>query len=184
MTTPPILSEKLEIVPVGELKTHPKNPKKGDTKAIRASIEANGFYGSIVAQRSTGYILVGNHRWAAAKQAGLSTVPVLFVDVDDKTARRILAADNRTSDLGTYDDEALAKLLEELRNEGALKGSGYDADDLDKLIEKIGDDVLDAEPQMDGLEYKVIVECASEEEQSMLLQKLEADGLSCRPVIS
>jgi ParB-like chromosome segregation protein Spo0J len=181
---PNVLSDKLERVPVGDLRAHPKNAKKGDTAAIRASIEASGFYGALVVQRSTGHILVGNHRWLAAKQAGLAEVPVIYVDVDDKTARRILAADNRTSDLGSYDDEALAKLLEELRNEGALKGSGYDSDDLDKLIEKLGDDVLDAEPQMDGLEYKVIVECASEEEQSMLLQKLEADGLSCRPVIS
>lgn len=77
------LTQRYEQVRVGELKPHPKNPRKGDTAAIQASIEANGFYGVVVAQRSTGFVLAGNHRLLAARQVGLETVPVVWGDVYD-----------------------------------------------------------------------------------------------------
>lgn len=59
---------------LGELKPHPRNPRQGDVGAIYQSIEANGFYGAIVAQRSTGYILAGNHRYKAAAEAGAKII--------------------------------------------------------------------------------------------------------------
>jgi DNA modification methylase len=133
-----IVNERYERVPVDAIRTHPKNPRRGDVDVIATSIAKNGFYGAVVVQRSTGYILAGNHRFLAAKKAGLTEVPVLFVDVDDKTARRILLADNRTSDIATYDDGALAALLKELRAEQDLLGSGYDDSDVDKLLKELG----------------------------------------------
>jgi ParB-like chromosome segregation protein Spo0J len=182
--TPKILSEKYELVPLGELALHPRNPRKGDLKTLKQSVVVNGFYGAVVVQKSTRYILAGNHRFLAAKAAGMTEIPVVWIDVDDRTARRILLADNRTSDLGEYNDDLLAKLLEELRNEEDFVGSGYTEEDLDKLLKDLGDDALDASPQLDGLEYKVVVDCASEEEQAMLLEKLQGEGLTCRPLIS
>jgi SAM-dependent methyltransferase len=56
------------IVPVDSLETHPRNVNQGDIGAIYESIGANGFYGAIVAQKSTGRILAGNHRYQAAVQ--------------------------------------------------------------------------------------------------------------------
>jgi hypothetical protein len=115
-----------EMVGVDDLTTHPGNPRRGDLAAVKASIEVNGFYGTIVAQRSTGYVLAGNHRLMAARELGMVEVPVVWVDCDDTRARAILAADNRTSELGGFDSEALAQLLEGLRIEDALVGTGYD----------------------------------------------------------
>lgn len=128
-----------EMVAVGDLTTHPGNPRRGDLASVKASIEVNGFYGTIVAQRSTGYVLAGNHRLMAARELGMSEVPVVWVDCDDTRARAILAADNRTSELGGFDSEALAQLLEGLRIEDALEGTGYGEDDINALL-----DVLDA----------------------------------------
>jgi len=124
--------QELAMVPIGDLKAHPDNPRKGDIAAIRASIEANGFYGAVVAQRKTGYILVGSHRWMAAQEAGVEQVPCLWLDVDDERAKRILLADNRTSDLGSYDDAMLADLLSSLG--GDLAATGYDDEALDELL--------------------------------------------------
>ncbi|MGB1506011.1 MAG: DNA methyltransferase [Acidimicrobiales bacterium] len=122
---------------VTELKPHPSNPRQGDVGAIIQSIEANGWYGTLVAQISTGHVLAGNHRLQAAIHCGLDRVPVHWVDVDDDTAHRILLADNRTTDLATYDEHALADLLVEMGKTGNLEGSGYDGDDLDDLLAEL-----------------------------------------------
>ena len=121
-----LLEQRYELTAVAALRRHPENPRKGDVGAIGASIRANGFYGAVVAQRSTGYVLVGNHRYDSAVGEGLATLPVLWLDVDDAAARRILAVDNRTNDLATYDEAALAALLEQIRRESDLGAAGYD----------------------------------------------------------
>jgi ParB-like chromosome segregation protein Spo0J len=126
--------QKIETVPIGALKHHPKNPRKGDVKSITESIEHNGFYGVVVAQKSTGYVLAGNHRMMAAKAAGLDSLPVAYVDVDDATALKILLADNRTNDLATYDNKELAELLADVSNTIGLDGTGFDEAFLDGLI--------------------------------------------------
>jgi hypothetical protein len=123
---------------VKDLRPHPKNPRQGDVGAIHESIEANGFYGAIVAQKGTGYILAGNHRYKAAVQSGAKQVPVIWLDVDEATATRVLLADNRTNDRASYDNVALAEILAELAAGPGLEGTGYDGDDLDALIADLG----------------------------------------------
>jgi len=134
-----ILDGKTEVVPIDALKPHPRNPREGDIGAINASIDNNGFYGRVLAQKSTGFILAGNHRWQAMTQAGATEIPVEWIDVDDDHALRILLADNRTNDLASYNDNELADLLEQLRvDTGTLAGTGYDGDDLDQLLDDLG----------------------------------------------
>lgn len=120
--------------PISQLTLHPKNPRDGDIGAIAESIEENGWFGTVVAQVSTGHVLAGNHRVQAAQHLGMDKVPVHWVDVDNETSLRILLADNRTSDLAVYKNEELAAVLERLAKKGKLGGSGYDGDDLDALL--------------------------------------------------
>lgn len=130
-TTP----QKYRQASVLDLVPHPKNPRQGDIGAIHQSIEANGWYGAIIVQASTGHVIAGNHRLQAAIHAGATKVPIIELDVDDKTALRILLTDNRTSDIATNDDDALAALLRELNATPlGLDGTGYDTDDLDALL--------------------------------------------------
>jgi ParB-like chromosome segregation protein Spo0J len=63
------------MVDLADLRTHPRNVNHGDLGAILESIDANGFYGAIVAQRSTGYILAGNHRYMALREQNAAMVP-------------------------------------------------------------------------------------------------------------
>jgi hypothetical protein len=130
----------IATVPIDDLIRHPDNPRQGDVGAISASIEVNGWYGTVVAQSSTGRVLAGNHRIEAARHLGMTEVPVYWVDVDDATARRIMLADNRTNDLATYDDAVLAELLTAVAEDDDLFGSGYDGDDLDDLLADIAGD--------------------------------------------
>jgi ParB-like chromosome segregation protein Spo0J len=129
----------VESQDVLELKAHPRNPRRGDVDKIRESIRRNGFYGTVVAQRSTGYILAGNHRVEAARQEGYTHVPVMWVDCDDRTAARILLVDNRASDTAFYDDTELLGLLREF-DMGDLEGTGwtdYDLTELEKVVESL-----------------------------------------------
>lgn len=116
------------------LLSHPENPRSGDVGAIVESIKNNGWHGVVVCQKSTRRILVGNHRVKAAIELGLETIPVQWVDVDDQRARAILLADNRASDLGTYDDEILARVVYETAVDGLLGSTGYDMEDMDRLV--------------------------------------------------
>jgi hypothetical protein len=120
---------------ISELKQHPRNPRKGNVALIQESIEHNGWYGVVLVQKSTGYIIAGNHRVQAASATGATKVPILEVDCDDDTATRILLADNRTNDTATYDEDSLAEILKELSGvDGALEGTGYKQEDYDDII--------------------------------------------------
>lgn len=135
-----VLTQRYETVPVGQLRPHPDNPRRGNLATIGKSIATNGFYGAVVAQRSTGHVLAGNHRLQAAQAAGIAEIPVVWVDVDDERAKRILLADNRTSDLATNDQADLLALLDSLAvSPDLLDGTGFHMDDLDDLRVALGD---------------------------------------------
>ena len=127
---PPETNQEYEIVSVNDISPHPQNARKGNINAIRESIKSNGFYGVCVVQRSSSHILIGNHRYLAAVEEGLTEVPVIWVDKSDNEARAMLLVDNRTSDLGTYDQELLMQLLEDQNNEQDLLGTGWVEDDI------------------------------------------------------
>ena len=148
MSQPDTLTQDVQHVPIDRVRAHPANPREGDVGAIWESIQENGFFGALVVQESSGCILAGNHRWMAAKEAGMQEVPVIYVDVDDERAMRILLADNRTNDVASYDGETLADLLEHLEStDEGLAGTGYDGDALDELLHDLGR--LNGEPVED-----------------------------------
>lgn len=119
-----------EVVPIDSLKPYPFNPRRGNLRAIQESLTVNGQYRPIVVQQNTRYILAGNHTWKAAKNLGWSEIAVTFIEADDKAAKKIVLADNRTSDLGSFDDSMLLELLEELES---WEGTGYSVDEFDKI---------------------------------------------------
>lgn len=144
-----VLPQRYVSVDLDVIEPHPANPNRGNVDLIAESISANGFYGAIVVQESTGRILAGEHRWRAARLRDEAQVPVIYVDVDDATALRILAADNRTSELAHRDPDALVDLLTRLADvEDGLYGSGYAPDDLADLLAQLNppslEDLADA----------------------------------------
>ena len=110
---PNILTGVLESVPIGLVTEHPQNPNRNELPPIIDSIEKVGFYGAIQVQRSTGYIVTGNHRYKAAVATGMKEVPVIYLDVDDDEAIRIMLNDNRVAEGGTQDQDMVDALLAE-----------------------------------------------------------------------
>lgn len=169
--------------PLADLRGYHKNPRRGDVEAIKKSILANGVYKPIVVNKGTytgreREVLAGNHLTTALRDLGRESADVVFVDVDDDQAARIVLADNRASDLGSYDIEALTSMLSDL---DSLDGTLYEADDLDGLLGADDEDDED-EPEPSGkpTNWGVIVMCENEEEQLGLLQQLLEEGLAAR----
>lgn len=69
----------------------------------------------------------------ALRNLGHTEIPVIWHNCSDEEALRILAADNRASDLATYNKPQLVALLDELQEVGGLEGSGYTKSDMEKI---------------------------------------------------
>lgn len=123
-------------VEINSVQPHPRNVRQGDIGAISVSLDAHGQYKPILVQRSTNYIIAGNHTWKAATQLGWTEIAVQFLDLDDDKALRILLADNRATDLATYDEHALAEILSEYARSYDMAGLLWDQDDLDDLLRR------------------------------------------------
>ncbi|MEV0347816.1 ParB N-terminal domain-containing protein [Nonomuraea sp. NPDC050680] len=210
---PAIVSQTYGMVSVSDLEPHPEIPHQGDVDVIARSIEKNGFYGTVLVQKSRMRIIAGEHRWRGAKSKGLGQVPALVLDVDDAAALRILLADNRTAEIGGYDDQALAELLHSL---GDLDGTGWTEQDFDDLAEAIASDNVvaltsegspapgggradqagtdaraeeelpepgNAESHTRPVVWGVVVTCDSEAQQVQLLDQLAGQGWNVRALM-
>ena len=78
-------SQNIEMVDLHVLQEHPRNPRKGQVSVIQESMKQNGFYGVILAQKSTKYILVGNHRYKALRAEDQAQAPVVDRDWETET---------------------------------------------------------------------------------------------------
>ena len=165
-------------VDIATLKRHPANARQGNVALIKESLQAHGQYRPIVVNRRTNEVLAGNHTLDAARELGWRQVAATFVDVDDDTATRIMLIDNRANDVATYDDRALAELLQGLEDD--YTATGFASADLEKLIAgfAVGDErEADTEPQLGAIEYRLMIRCRDEHEQAKWLEQLQSEGL-------
>lgn len=180
-----IADQDYEVVPIGSVKLHPRNNNKGDIEAIRESMQANDFYGACIVQRKTKYILAGNHRWLVGKDEGLTEIPVIWLDVDDKTALRILIADNATARRAKVDHEATIKILRSIgaiKDPKLLKGTGITTADL-KASQRIVELFEPGEEETWDNTYALNIVCDDEEHQERLYNELREQGLTIKVVV-
>ncbi len=122
------------VVPIDSVTLHPNNPRRGDVEAVAASLARFGQQKPIVVQASTGYVVAGNHLVKAARSLGWSEIAANVEELDDASAVGFMLADNRTADLGGYDDALLAAILAEQDSAANLAATGYDADDVAAIL--------------------------------------------------
>lgn len=126
------LDNEVSVVPLDSLTPYRTNPRIGNVEAIAESLKVNGQFRPLVVWGEYREILAGNHTWKAAKLLGWSEIAVVYVwELTEDDAAKIVLADNRYSDLATYDDAALAGLLAQV---GDLAGTGYTEADVDALL--------------------------------------------------
>ena len=127
-------------VSVDELVLFPGNPRRGWVEGIADGLRRYGQLRPAVVNRRNSEVLVGNHMLIAARQLGWEMLDVMWVDLDDDEARRLLLLDNRLSDVAEYD---VQELLEMLSSVGDLDGTGYGQADLDELLDSLAPPPLD-----------------------------------------
>lgn len=123
--------------PIDQLHPLPGNPRIGNVEAVMRSYNTFGQRKPIVARRD-GTVIAGNHQLEAAKRLGWTEIAVVYVDDDDTTAQAFALADNRTAELGTYDNEALAAMLQAVSIDAELlEATAYTIDDVKDLLAEI-----------------------------------------------
>lgn len=135
-----------EHTPIDVLVPYEHNPRiitQAAVDAVARSIAAYDFNEPIIADEN-GVILAGHNRLRAAKQLGLTEVPVLWLDnIDAKKARAYRIADNRTAEFAQWDRNLLDSELKSLLADGAdMDALGVEQWELDRLtqgVEEIGD---------------------------------------------
>lgn len=113
-----------------QLTPHPDNRPLGinteKVEQIAAIMRASGYDQSkpIKARRhGDGYqIIEGEHRWRAAKAAGIDTVPVFIIDVDDEEALIQLVAGNTQTDNHPLD---IGRIARKICVKSSKKGLSY-----------------------------------------------------------
>ncbi len=116
------MTQQLEMkhMPVGMLTPNPWNTNRitdpANEEKLRESIRRFGAFKPIIARTlrdGTLEILGGEHRWKAAQQLGMTTVPVINLGLlDDKRAKEVGLVDNGR--YGSDDTLGLAALLKDL----------------------------------------------------------------------
>lgn len=158
-----VLVQSVESVSISSLTAYPSNPRRGDIDAIASSLKAHGQYRPVVVQSSTNFILAGNHTVKAAKKLGWKKIKIVRVDVDEQTARKIVLADNRITDLASYNEPLLKSLLTALPE---LDGTGFtsgELETLDRLIsgkqeESVSGNKAKSDPEVKIAAWKFTVE--------------------------
>ena len=167
------------------------NPRRGDVEAVRKSYEQFGQRKPIVARRDDRVVLAGNHQLLAARELGWPEIAVVWVDDDDATAMAFTLADNRTADLGTYDNDLLAALIAGVAETGIaelLGATGYDDKDLRDILAgghagaPGSAEYLEPQPDLYVNQYGVTVVCKDEQEQEAMYNRFIGEGLSVRVV--
>lgn len=126
-----------EWVPVAHLKGWKDNPRENDhvVPALMESIERFGFAAPIVARKEDGMIVAGHTRLKAALELRMTEVPVRWMDLTEAEARMLALADNKLAELAAWDEAVLAKVIEELLDEGHdVEGLGFSEDEIHDIM--------------------------------------------------
>ncbi len=164
-------------IPTAALEYYPGNARRGDVNAIAKSLETFGQFQPVIYQRSTSYVLIGNHTLRAAQQLRWAEIAAAPVEVDDEQARKIVLAANRTSDLATYDMDALVALLQDVDN---LEGTGFDDSDLVDLLNDDIDTDDDTEAPTKPTRLGVVVYTEDVTQQMELMARMLEEGWDAR----
>jgi hypothetical protein len=112
------------------------NPRKGDVEAVARSLKKFGQRKPLTVHVDTKEVLTGNHTLKAALSLGWDQIAVLWVEDDPTEAKAWVLADNRTSELGGFDNNALIEMLAEVAelDEDLLDAASYTFDDIDDIL--------------------------------------------------
>lgn len=146
------------MVPVDELKPHPKNMNRhSEAQIARLSqiLDYQGFRSPIVVSQLSGFIVAGHGRLEAAKKLGMTEVPVNYQEFPSEEAEYAhLVADNAIAEWAELDLSAINTDIADL-------GPDFDVDLLglkDFEIEVADKEQAEGEPNTQEVKHS-LAEC-------------------------
>ena len=98
-------------------------------------------------------------RQSLTQQLGLDRVPVRYMDLDPVDAKLLALADNKVAEIADWDDEALERILSELKADGVdLDGLGWSDDELAEILNEEVEGLTDEDQVPEPPEQAVTVE--------------------------
>lgn len=190
---PKIRLYQTRVVPIDSLAPHPRNTEyhshpDAQVEILAESAQAFGQYKNIVVWKKK--IIAGAGIWAGLKKAGASQVEIKDVShLTPGQALSLMTADNETQKGAVTNDAALAAIVKEVMDaEGAAMArlAAGEQKALDALLAQANrkEETADVGAQLGQMEYRVIITCHSEQHQTELLERFEAEGLQCQALIS
>lgn len=120
--------------PISDVKPYWRNPRNNDKAiaAVKQSIQQYGFNNPILID-SENVIIAGHSRYKALLELGYKEIPVIVLDLTPDKAKEFRIADNKTSEMATWDMEMLIPELREIVNIDEME-IFFDDIDLEKLL--------------------------------------------------
>jgi ParB family transcriptional regulator, chromosome partitioning protein len=184
------------LVPIEHLKPGRYQPRtrmdQDGLDALAASIRAEGILQSLVVRDVGGgelEIVAGERRWRAAQLAGLTEVPVVVRDLDDRSALAIALIENiQRRDLNPLEEAAaLARLVEEfeMTHEAVASAVGRSRATVSNLLR-----LLDLHPEVRRMVLDGMLDMGHARallvldgpKQLALARRVGAEGLSVRQI--
>lgn len=184
-----------QLLPIYKIEPNPGQPRQDfDQEELEALSESISLHGLIqpltVRLTESGYyqIIAGERRWRASRMAGLSEVPVVILEADDKKAMELALIENlQRQDLNPV-EEALGyqTLMDEfdMTQEDTARQVGKSRPAVANSLRllNLSPDILDMvrSGQLTAGHARAILSIKDEKKQKEAAQKISALGLSVR----
>jgi ParB-like chromosome segregation protein Spo0J len=169
---------RLRRMALERLKAAEWNPRSVTTEGIgrlTLSLAEFGNLQPITWNARTGHIVAGHQRLACLKAMGHTHTEVWVVDLTPEQEMAANLALNNYA--GRFDKPRVRRVLEKIHDSNLkLALTGFD----EKEIAKIKDEIPPKAPALPAEKYEVVVECADEEEQKQIYERMSAEGKKCR----
>jgi DNA modification methylase len=135
----------IELQPIDSITPYDRNPRRNDgaVEAVARSLKEFGWRQPVVVDKDN-VIVVGHTRWKAAKQLGMTEVPVhVASELTAEQAKAYRLADNQTATIAEWDNDLLNIELAELKDLGIdMSLLGWTDQELNELLAPPGTEGL------------------------------------------
>ena len=95
---------------------HPRNQQQ----ALGSVLDEVGWVQNIIVNKRTGHVVDGHMRVAVAISNEAAEVPVVYVDLDEREEKLILASLDPIGSMAVTDSEMMTELLSDLQDQGGV----------------------------------------------------------------
>lgn len=184
-------------ISIDEISPNPWQPRRDfdeeSLNALASSIRENGLIQPVVVRKKkdgTYELAAGERRWRAAKMAGLTVIPAISKEYDDRSMAEMALVENlQRKDLNPVDEGmAYRKLMDEygLTQEGISKKVGKSRPYVANMVRllELPEEVKDflSKGQLTAGQARPLLGLESDAEKVQLARRIVKEGLSARKV--